>query len=306
MPHANTTCTTVACLLAYSARIDQLNFLRGGRKADPSEYHEKSPQDRRISETAGHTWWMQEQFPQSYTIQKLDDASYPRSYFITIQGQTSPYYLPVALEMTGRVIGRPVSSVLELGNGGGYYAELLHSKGFDILTIEGTRSGYDATLQRGVPPERVKRHDLRLPLVLPRRFDIALLTEVVEHVEPPFSSQVILNAVLHADVIWFSFAGPHPYSVAQAFHPNERPAKNWTSLFDFYGFECVAIPQKFKRMAKRGDFIAFNRSNPELRHLTTEDLNQTSTKFPQWKFAWMKEDGSRLAAGTKLSKWAKP
>ena len=54
----------------------------------------------------------------------------------------------------------------ELGNGGGYYSELLLRKGFDVITVEGTRGGYDATLQRGIPASRVVPHDLRLPLTL--------------------------------------------------------------------------------------------------------------------------------------------
>ena len=105
---------------------------------------------RSISKTAGSFWWEQEDFPSSYTytIQKLDDTLYPKAYFVAIQGQTSPYYLPIALELAGRVLGRPAKSVLELGNGGGYYAELLHSKGFDLLSVEGTRDGYETTRRK--------------------------------------------------------------------------------------------------------------------------------------------------------------
>ena len=79
---------------------------------------------------------------------------------------------------------------------GGYhppYVELASGQ------IEWRRRLYSPTdeRKRGVPAERLVRHDLRLPMS--RRFDIALLTEVVEHVEPIFSSQVVLSAVLHAE-----------------------------------------------------------------------------------------------------------
>ena len=55
-----------------------------------------------------------------------------------------------------------------------------------------------------VPSTQIVQHDLCLPLNLGRRFDVAVRSEVVEHVEPPFAAQIILTLVLHADVIWFS------------------------------------------------------------------------------------------------------
>ena len=58
-------------------------------------------------------------------------------------------------------------------------------------------------------------------------------------------------------------------------------------------------------MAKRGDFVAFNRSNPELHHLTTQGLAMASPKrLGQWKFAWMREDGSRIPLGARAKWWS--
>lgn len=293
---ASNVCDAIECFSAYRSQLQYQNASLGGTVSVVGR-------DGRVSETAGSYWWDNAALPGGLKIQKMDDRLYPRVYFEAIQGQTSPYYLSSAIELTSRILGKKAQSVLELGNGGGYYAEMLFKRKFDVITVEGARAAVESTVLRGVPRERIVRHDLRLPLVLSRRFDIALLTEVVEHVEPPFSSQVVLNAILHSDVIWFSF-GDVTSGKARPDHPNERPGALWTNLFDFYGFDCVAIPENVRKVAKRGNFIAFNRSNPSLRRLSTQDLAVANPKkdLKQWKFAWLKADGTRLAPGTRLKK----
>ena len=293
-PSTNRTiaCTHKSCFAAFNSQVRQLNALHGGRAFPVETAHEKT-----LSDTAGSNWWSLPDMPGAYHIGRLDNQLYPLSYFIDIQGHSSPHYLPIALELTGRVLGRQIASVLELGNGGGYYTEKLLQKGYDVTAIEGTAGGVDATMKRGVPTSRVLRHDLRLPLVLARRFDMAFLTEVVEHVEPPFSSQLISTAVLHSDIIWFSGAsdrfmikGP-----ASANHPNEKPTKHWVNLFDFYGFDCVEVPLKVRKWAKRGDMIAFNRSNPQLRRMTSDGLDMASKpEWKSWMMGWMNEQGVKL------------
>ena len=131
--------------------------------------------------------------------------------------------------------------------------------------------------KRKVPEARVVKHDLRLPLYLKRRFDMVAMTEVVEHVEPVFSSQIILNAILHSDVIWFSYKHASAAQKATLFHPNEAPEKQWTSLFAFYGYNCVLMPAKARSAVRyRGDLIAYNASNPALHHLSTDNFTNFS------------------------------
>ena len=116
-----------------------------------------------------------------------------------------------------------------------------------------------------MPPERAVKHDLRMPLFLGRRFDVALSTEVVEHVEPAFSSQIILNIVLHSDVVWFSNAEPGDKKQAWIDHPNERPLKMWQALFDFYDYEIILLPTQVRdESVNRGTLVAYNRSSPNL------------------------------------------
>lgn len=96
----------------------------------------------------------------------------------------------------------------------------------------------------------------------------------MEHLEPPFASQIVLSLVLHSDVIWFSYKPEGMKNRAWINHPNERPLKIWKNLFDFYGYDIVLMPNSIqKQIVWRGSFIAYRRDNHTLTsNITTEDL----------------------------------
>ena len=115
-------------------------------------------------------------------------------------------------------------------------------------------------LERGIPIERIIKHDLRFPLNLNRIFDIVLCTEVAEHIEPPFSSQLILNIINHSKLVWFSFEEPGTNS-AHYHHCNEQPEKFWKNLFDFFGYQMVKLPKKvIKEVGGRAGYIFYAKS----------------------------------------------
>jgi Methyltransferase domain len=169
-----------------------------------------------------------------------------------------------------------VQSLVEFGNGGGYFsrefADILGPHNF--ITVEGTGAGIAKTIEHyKLSKDQVVQHDLRLPLFLGRRFDVAVCTEVVEHVEPPFSAQIVLTLIAHADVIWFSFQSLGLSNRAWINHPNERPLKMWKNLFDFYGYDIVMIPDTVTvQVAWRGNFIAYRRGNDKLLQVTEKEL----------------------------------
>merc|ERR1712166_39738 len=193
---------------AHHATMNYISSLNNGYTPDQSRINSPLPG------TSGSWWWIDPKIPEAFRVTRFG----------------------------GMVLGKEVSSIIELGNGGGYYADLFLKGGYDIITVEGTIAGYQKTLSRGFPVSRAIKHDLRLPLFAGRTFDVAVCTEVVEHVEPPFSSQIILNLVTHAEVIWFSFAPVLPGKGAWINHPNEKPWVFWESLFEFYGYQVIQVP----------------------------------------------------------------
>jgi len=239
------------------------------------------PSRERIKGARGSFWWSDPAHPESFLISKLD-ATYSPKYFTAARGHpvNNLGYVDHVTDIVPHILGRNLSSIVELGNGGGFFAIKFLKRGYDLVTVEGNGNGYAATLSRGVPSARAVKHDLRLPLFLGRRFDVALCTEVVEHVEPPFASQIVLNIVMHSDVVWFSFADVNPKKQAWVDHPNERPLKMWAALFDFYGFGVIELPARVMReTAHRGRLIAYNLSNPQLRPQDLRDY--LSSKFPK-------------------------
>lgn len=201
-------------------------------------------------------WWFDPAFPHAFSIFDLD-AFYDENYFGVdhVGPETVTQYVNHVLAFGAELLGRPVESVLEAGCAGGWFTEELVRRGIDVIAIEGTRVGYDKTIARDVPASRVIRHDLRLPLALGRSFDMALCTEVAEHIECPFSSQLVQNLVTHSPLVWFSFEEPSTND-AHYHHSNEQPEAFWINLFRFYGYRMRRLPDAvIKAVESRGRMI---------------------------------------------------
>ena len=201
-------------------------------------------------------WWFDPNFAHAFSIFDLD-AFYDENYFQVdhVGPEVVKQYVNHVLAFGAELLGRPVESVLEAGCAGGWFTEELVSRGIDVVAVEGTRVGYDRTIARGVPSSRVIRHDLRLPLSLGRTFDMALCTEVAEHIECPFSSQLVQNLVTHSQVVWFSFEEPSTND-AHYHHSNEQPEAFWINLFRFYGYRMRRLPDEvIKAVESRGRMI---------------------------------------------------
>jgi len=205
---------------------------------------------------ARQNWWFDPSFPHAFEIFNLD-AFYEESYYEQdhVAQETVCAYVDAILEYGQRLLGRPVRSVLECGCAGGWFTQEFVRRGIDVFAVEGSSAGIQRALSRGVPAERLRQHDLRRPLELGRRFDVAICTEVAEHVECPFSSQLISNLVTHSDVVWFSFEPPDT-NEAHYHHSNEQPAKFWLNLFRFHDYSAIELPANIVRMVgDRGTHI---------------------------------------------------
>ncbi|MEA2463508.1 MAG: hypothetical protein QOJ98_1255, partial [Acidobacteriota bacterium] len=176
-------------------------------------------------------WWFDPAFAHAFSIFDLD-SFYDENYFKVdhVGPDTVTKYVDHVLAFGAQLLGRPVESVFEAGSAGGWFTEELIRRKIDVMAVEGTRVGYDRSVARGVPRSQIVHHDLRVPLSLGRQFDMALCTEVAEHIECPFSSQLVQNLVTHSQLVWFSFEEPGTND-AHYHHSNEQPEPFWINLF---------------------------------------------------------------------------
>jgi hypothetical protein len=201
-------------------------------------------------------WWFDPAFPHAFELFDID-GFYEEHYFASdhVGPDVVRRVIDAVQDSAACILGRPIRSVLEAGAGGGWFTEELLRRGVDVVAVEGTRVGVERITARGVPQDRILQHDLRRPLEVGRKFDVAICTEVAEHIECPFAGMLVETLTRHADVVWFSFESPGT-NEAHYHHTNEQPPKFWVSLFRFHGFHAIELPDAVvRRLEARGRFL---------------------------------------------------
>lgn len=200
----------------------------------------------------GTQWWTNPECPYAFKYLNID-SMYPPVYFDnTIKdvghpaNDTAKNIYNYMQEMYLRVFGCQFESVLELGVGGGEITRQFHNHNIDYVAVEGTTAGCEKLVSNGIKSNCIIQSDLKVLPRLGRKFDIAMCTEVAEHIEPWFASKVVSNCIEHADVVWFSAAQgsspPHYH------HMNEVPISAWDNLFAYFGFNhYIALDGRFSR-----------------------------------------------------------
>jgi SAM-dependent methyltransferase len=204
-------------------------------------------------------FWFDPEHEHGFAIQDLDGL-YPEKYFEQdhVKPETIDNYCRLVPEFYKNITGKNLNTIIEIGCGGGWFSKRFQDLGYDITAIEGSKAGFEAAKKRGV--NRVFQFDLRHSFSYPYSRDIALCTEVAEHIEPPFSSELVSNLVHRSSLVWFSFEEPNT-NAAHVHHCNEMPAKFWINLFDFYGYGAYKLPQwVYDQCEGRGMYIFYKKS----------------------------------------------
>ena len=188
-----------------------------------------------------YNWWFESNQEHSFCVYDID-SFYQADYFKRdhVSEKVVKGYCDYVLDYGKAFLCKDIKTILELGCGSGWFTLEFLKRGIDIFAVEGTSVGYQKALERGIPSERLLQHDLRLPLNLKKSFDMVLCTEVAEHIEPPFSSQLIFNIISHSKLVWFSFESPET-NEAHYHHPNEQPEIFWRNLFNFYDYDFLKL-----------------------------------------------------------------
>lgn len=203
-------------------------------------------------------WW--NDGPESFRIAKLDE-DYPAEYFATdhVSGKTVSNYCNNVIRGFEMMAGRRLKSIIEFGSGGGWFTAEFLKRGYSIVGYEGSGGGVDRCLQKMMPVVRWDDFRILLPAPSFTKYDIALCTEVAEHIEPPFSSMLVQNLTSHSDMIWWSSEEPNT-NKPHLHHPNEQPYQYWINLFEFYGYGAALLSDEIYNSCEgRGRYIFYNK-----------------------------------------------
>jgi len=205
-------------------------------------------------------FWLDPNSPDAFKIATLDDY-YPEIYFEAdhIGPEVVQNYCNYIEEYFFRFTEKKLKTIVEFGAAGGFFTEELQKRGYKAVCIEGTEAGVARCTGRGVDPDSILKMDLRRTTDFNIRFDIALCTEVAEHLEPPFHGTLVDNLTSASDLIWFSFEPPNT-NTPHLHHPGEFPAQYWINLFEFFGYGCFMLPDDvFEACEHRGRMIFYNK-----------------------------------------------
>lgn len=126
-----------------------------------------------------------------------------------------------------------VTSLLDVGAGTGTWLRAALRRGItDVMGLDGVPT---EDRELCVDKRLVRIADLRRPIDLGRKFDVALCLEVAEHLPEAAAATLVATLCRHADFIAFSAAAPHQDG---DHHVNCQWPRYWQALFNAEGFAC--------------------------------------------------------------------
>lgn len=150
-----------------------------------------------------------------------------------------------------------LKSLIDVGCGTGHYLyHCIKNNIYDVFGLEGSQNAWPLLL---VDKKLIKLHDLRKPIFLNKKWDLALSIEVAEHIDKRFVNNYLNILCNHADTIVLTAAPPKQGGTA---HVNERPKDWWINKFaknNYYYNEDLTVKLKegIKHAKNNGKFVTF-------------------------------------------------
>jgi 2-polyprenyl-3-methyl-5-hydroxy-6-metoxy-1,4-benzoquinol methylase len=154
------------------------------------------------------------------------EAIYPSWYFTSVDEEQRPLYVRLAEAIYER--WQPESAV-DVGCGTGLILTRLAEKGVSVRGVDGSRNAIRAS----PVGDRILRWNLRRPLPPLGRFDLAICTEVAEHLPRSSAATLVSGLTMLSERILFTAATP---GQGGRHHLNEQPHAYWAALFNERGF----------------------------------------------------------------------
>ncbi len=130
---------------------------------------------------------------------------------------------------------KKINSVIDIGCGAGSWLNVAQGYRKEILGVDGIR--VDDKLFK-LKDHNFLLHDLRVPLQLNKKFDLALCLEVVEHLESNYADNIVETITNHSDLVLFSAAIPNQTG---DHHVNEQWPNYWKDKFQKRNYKAYDI-----------------------------------------------------------------
>ena len=161
-------------------------------------------------------------------------GTYDRAFYaaqVNGASRSASAIVPIVIEMFPEI-----GSVADVGCGTGTW--LHHFKLAGAKRVLGLDGGVPGAEFLEIEPHEFKTVDLRKPLLVGERFDLATTFEVAEHLPHRCAQRFVANIAGLSDLILFGAALP---GQGGTLHYNERWPSYWLSYFDDIGYQCFDI-----------------------------------------------------------------
>lgn len=219
-----------------------------------------------------------------------------------------------ARELVGIVRGLTgCNSVVDVGCGTGEWLSVFQENGvLDILGIDGD---YVDRAMLVISQDDFLAHDLKTPLKIDRKFDLAMSVEVAEHL-PESSAECFVESLTKlAPVVLFSAAIPHQEGTN---HINEQWCDYWVELFakqKFIVIDCLRSRiwqnENVEWWYKQNLLIFVEESSlskyPELQNAYVENKMPPRLVHPELLIRYVnKSNGKMVRTALKLQRFLEP
>jgi SAM-dependent methyltransferase len=157
------------------------------------------------------------------SLKKTEKDYYTKDFYNQIHGsahQSAEVIIPLILEILH------CDRVIDVGCGDGTWLKVLQENGVkEVLGVDGS---YIDETTLVIPKDNFISHDLKLPLSIDKKFDLAMSLEVAEHLPEACAESFINSLVSLSDVILFSAAIPYQGGDN---HINEQWQDYWAEKF---------------------------------------------------------------------------
>ena len=126
-------------------------------------------------------------------------------------------------------------SIIDIGCGVGYWLKVWREE-LNVQDIQGVEGPYVSAEMLKVPKEIVLFQDLKSPIQLSRKFDLAMSMEVAEHLPASHAKSFVEALTSFSDFILFSAAIEGQEGT---YHINEQFPEYWSKIFADFGYVPV-------------------------------------------------------------------